>query len=55
MANYLGQLDTALAKLTSAPAKTDLGALIDALKNASSPSAASQIATTVGKLGSDCP
>jgi hypothetical protein len=52
---YLTQLNTALAKLTSTQGKTDLGALISALQQATSPSAAGQITTAVGKLSTDCP
>lgn len=55
MTKYLKKLGTALGKLTSPQAKTDLTALISALKQANSPSSASAITVAVGKLGTDCP
>jgi hypothetical protein len=54
MKTYLTQLSTALAKLTSTQAKTDLSAFITLLESASSSNAAA-ISTAMAKLGTDCP
>lgn len=51
MGQYVGQLNSALAKLTSAQAKTDLGAFISALGTSNS----TTITSALGKLGADCP
>jgi flagellin-like hook-associated protein FlgL len=55
MGKYLSQLDTALGQLTSAQAKTDLGAFISALSHASSTASQAQVTAALGKLGTDCP
>ena len=54
MANYLTQLGTALAQVTSAQGKADLGAFIDDLKSASAANA-SKIEAAIQQLGTDCP
>ncbi len=51
MGQYIGQLNTALSKVTSAQAKTDLGAFISALTSANTTS----VTSALGKLGADCP
>ncbi|WP_330255010.1 hypothetical protein OG874_10935 [Nocardia sp. NBC_00565] len=55
MTQYLTELQTAAAGLSSAQAKTDLGALNSALQQASSPDAGTAIVAAVTKLGADCP
>ena len=55
MGKYLTQLNTALSQLTSAQAKTDLGAFISALSHASSTASQAQVTAALGKLSTDCP
>ncbi|MGF6885350.1 hypothetical protein ABIA39_004108 [Nocardia sp. GAS34] len=52
---YLGQLRGQEGRLTTAQGKADLQAYIDALQNATSPSAAPQIMAAINKLQTDCP
>lgn len=54
MASYITQLNAALAKVTSAQGKADLGAFIADLKTASASNAA-KIQAAMVKLGADCP
>jgi hypothetical protein len=52
---YLGQLRSQEGGLSTAQGKADLQAYIDALGNATSPSAAPQILAALNKIQTDCP
>ena len=54
MATYITTLSKALANLTSAQGKADLGAFIDDLKSASAANA-DKIEAAIQKLATDCP
>ena len=54
MATYITTLSKALANITSAQGKADLGAFIDDLKSASAANAA-KIESAIAKLATDCP
>jgi hypothetical protein len=54
MTAYITQLSKALATVTSAQGKADLGAFINDLKTASA-AAATKISAAIQKLATDCP
>jgi hypothetical protein len=55
LGQYLTELNTDLAKLTSAQGKADLGAFISALSKPSSASTQAAVSAALAKLGTDCP